>query len=283
MLVQGLIDFFSVVGIFVGIGIAIDMIVDEKERHKVSWYVFGFADSDYRAFETGVIRALLSPFILNGRIDAIRVVIYSLAMSTLFMFLVSYTSVFHHFLPVSLLAAAGDAKPIIDNFWLNYVLIFVGVVVVYGVPTALIDWMSFQVTKRIFVDLNPKAPLSFLMIAVDIFLSVLTYAILFAVLFKYAGSLSLLDFDNIAWTIYLCLLVGSFSAVLVSAVQLSSMIVGAVLRGVLIFTRINRIFVWHTKIADFPFMFVFFLLGMIMFVLSAIFGSTPPSIPPPSV
>lgn len=69
-----LIEFSTIISLF----FVIDAIVDQKAKTRISEYIFGFHKISIGNFEARLVAALLSPFLIDGRVSWKRVIPYSI-------------------------------------------------------------------------------------------------------------------------------------------------------------------------------------------------------------
>lgn len=238
----------GVIGTFGGFGMLLDHITGQPLRKAVADFLFGEKPQDLTAFETGIIRTLLSLFIVDGSLRILRIAVYSVLFG---IFAVTVGM-------VVILLAFGVTS--FDTEFFGDAL-FIGAM--SGVVSIPLDFLSLKISKFLFIDNQPRFPSSIGSILVDIFLTVLMYYFLWTIF----GELQKEAPKEVREVWLGALLVSTAGSTLWNFIQIASLIVGVLLRNLLLVTRSNGLFKKAFSFGDKPFTFLLLAIGIVMMIV----------------
>lgn len=226
-------QFLGIVGVFS----LVDVLIDKRRKAEVAWFIFGFSDLSFNRFEYSVIQGFIGIFIYDGRLSWRRVAVFSAVLSV----------AFAAFMIASSKNGLSTAAPMQDFAKLTASMLF----------TTLIDFAVLHVLKAVFWRRRYHPAIqSLLALATPILLITPILAAVASVSFA-AGA------GALPWVLVLtAAILWLPSMLLISAVQVSTCLLGLALRGALMLTRLNRYTVLFIQAHDVPFTFLGVLAGL---------------------
>jgi hypothetical protein len=278
-LIDGLIFIVTTLAGFAGAGLALDTFVFRGDRKLISKYVFGHSRLNTESLEVVLMRSLLAPFLRQGRVSLIRVLIYSILFSFCVLSVLSYWtwglfSNIDQAYPTPFDWAhdeisRGNAGDVI-SVWID--LFFKAVQ--FGCATVWLDYISVWFSKKLFLDRSPKYPRSAFYFLIDVLVSCGLGVVLFLILWLVSKAVDLNAFglDWISALIGIAAFFATASALLWSALQLMMFVVGTTLRSILLVTKMNDVVSDNSLVFNYPFGYMFCLVGVMAVVLKLGFG-----------
>jgi hypothetical protein len=245
-------------GSFIALFAIIEQILKLDMRKALGRYIFAQRGAGFPEFELNTINALMGPFIVSDRLQWRRVLLLSLTVSLVTILFLQFSFV------------SGKPGPT-DRMWLNIASV---------IPTALIawpcDWWSLRVTKYFFVDRSPLLPRSLLSFLADIIISVLPLIALLCVVVVFAIAINsspgaveaqLGEPGNVFFfALVISIIANAISSLIISAVQLTVLLLGTIARSFFTVTRLGPILAKHTDVEKYPLSFIGLLLGLIFLI-----------------
>lgn len=249
--------FCATVGAFLSIGAFLDKFALDIDRQRVAFFIFVSRNADFSSFERGVFRSLISIFEKEiGKLSYIRICAFT--------FFVGFVG----FYLVTVLDPAGYNS----QFDLSDLEILLALLI-GGLSMAIVsfpfDLWSFSVTKYIFRTEVSGFIRATMLVLVDSLLSIIPYLGVLAlfVIYTPADEGTFLYFASGAMipSLVTTLAFGFF--------QLIVLLFGICTRAFVQFTRFNEFISLHSKFYNYPFSYVFFLFGNLVFVFYLIVHS----------
>lgn len=249
--------------ILVGSVVAPFQIVDSLalDRHKqaVAQFMFGRRQAPFDSFESGIIRGLLAPLIREGKLRFLRVWAFSLIVAGL---LAAYAL---------LLADTPDwtmPSPAL-------VSAYIAAAILISMISVPFDFISFRVTKALFVDRSPRFPGTVGAFLADVFLSSLGPLAVFIAVITMSLTVSS-AFEpgqptpegQVASVLLAASYANGLSSLMISLVQVTLIGTGLAARILLGLSRLGGLIDRHSKAGRYPFT----TLGLI-FAWGVILGS----------
>ncbi|MEL6477316.1 MAG: hypothetical protein AAFR17_08300 [Pseudomonadota bacterium] len=245
-------DFSSVLGVMatcLALFGFLDLVLEERYKQTVAWYLFGFEEIRFSGFERSVILGLLSLFQRAGRLSPLRVLIYSVWA-----------------LALSLLVAAlnGTLKPEAPFHEMFAVMI------VLAVSSWPFDYWSIFVTRSLFSGAaGPPWKLPALILA-DLAFSAVPYAALFAVIGWSGAFTGPSGYEELALPqklVFVATIGGAVSMLFSLGITFAQIVIlcgGLILRAVTGITRLNLVLAAHSRLHDYPFSYIGLLTGAVL-------------------
>lgn len=260
----------TIVTTITGIFTILDLFIEENAKAKVAEFVFGFGDTNFSGFESNAIRALLSPFKINGRLSYKRIFFrYSCLISVLL-------TIFALFL--TYVIKVDFFKSSYDSVFLEALELLVSIPLV-AVLFWPFDCWSLKVTDKIFGSKQSSSALQFIgRVVADVLITLLPLALVAAGLYLLVVTSSVTEGTQ-EYTVLMAVFVGIsifivlnvFGSLFVTIVQLLTLGIGVFLRVILRLTKLNQHIAMISRAHEFPFTFMGLVLGVIISISAIAF------------
>ncbi|MFT5744104.1 MAG: hypothetical protein ACI86S_002183 [Paracoccaceae bacterium] len=236
-MLEPVLQFATIVGMFH----TFDSIVLDRHKALVSGYIFGNGEIRLGAFERGLMQALISPFLIDGRLVWRRVAVLSIVVS------------FAANLYINVLAES--ASPISVKANLKYALIVAPIAALLSWP---FDWLSLRISKFLFLDRAFAVYLLAPLIALDIVLSVLPSfgEINLLVILAPEPVFGSFSHKYLIPAILGAIVANTIASLLITFMQILTIVVGLLTRVGVMLLRLAPVVARNTKFSNYPFTFV---------------------------
>jgi hypothetical protein len=245
-----LLDTLGKIGGTAGFFAIFDALARKEHKKRISDFLFARQKATFSSFESGVIRALMDPFLRNGQLVFSRVLL--LSFGSTFVLLAAY-----------LISARVWSDPDYDIWWL----------LVFGAALVLVCWpfdvFSLYVTKRVFVDRQPAFPATVLWLGVDLAISVVP--VLFAAILLYVavdGRTPGLTLQIVGMAFPFVFFVNAITSTVITIAQVLALVFGSCARLLAGVFRFLGLVANHSRAADFPLTVIGLLVGITLSVTS---------------
>ncbi|MEL6645525.1 MAG: hypothetical protein AAFQ79_16460 [Pseudomonadota bacterium] len=233
----------------------IDFIVPPALRDKVAEIILGFHSFDVTNLESSIINALLAPFIKDNRIKPLRVLIFSISFASVLTVLISINS--HN---------SGNT-PLELN---HYAIVFIFII---GIILFPLDFISLQITRRIFYGSSTSAVMVVFKIVLDVVLSALV--VVGSIYFTWqafsflSGTTSVVGRNLEAGAVIVLMgtLFSVFSAIFINLLQVLSLMSGCFIRFLVWLSHRNRPLVLYTNFQNAPFTLIGIVSAFIVVII----------------
>jgi len=255
--------FTTITGLFT----LLDLFVEKNAKAKVAEYVFGFGSVNLAGFENNTINALLSPLKIEGRVSHKRVLFRYSGIISILITIFTIVSIF-------ILPHTEDSKSILHEFIEAF--IFLPVMALIFWP---FDCWSLWVTNKIFSEKKSASLFSFIgRILLDILITLLPLAVALAGLYFFGTIMKPVtgnapETGITYWVFFIAfffIALNVMGSLLVTFVQLLTLILGVFLRTALRVTKLNQHIAMISRAHEFPFTFIGLVLGIMGAVTTTI-------------
>lgn len=240
----------SIVGVFA----ILDALVKEDFKKTISSYVFGGPDIDLKTFESSTIKALLSLVLINEKLSVTKTLIYSVGFIVC---LFSYIALSNYVKGVESTAEFTWQTPI--------------AIILMGAILFPLDFLSFKITKSIFLDRELGLVGTVIAIFLDAALSMIAAGVIlyisYQIFFQFLFLGALTGITALGVAPFLLLfggIVSIFSAAFINIVQILVLIAGVLSRAAMRLTKLNLYVLKFSDAQKAPFTFLGLLIGAVM-------------------
>jgi hypothetical protein len=220
-----------------------DVLARDEHKRAISDFLFARRHATFRSFETNAIRALMEPFLREGKLLPRRILVLSFTVCTVML-------VFSFFL-----------AELTIGLW-QRVILYVTAIPVLALLCWPFDVFSLYVTRRMFIDRAPMFPMTVLWVICDLIVSIAPVLAGFVAIGVYLD-FDLADVRSAALLIPLiAFYVNGVTSTIITILQVLTLAFGTFLRVILSVFRLFGFLADPAKLAEFPFTAIGLLTGV---------------------